>query len=233
MEIFGHRGAKGLVMENSLHGFLFAVNQGIDRFELDIRLSSDNQLMVVHDEKLHRLANSPLSVSKSNASVLSKTRLKGTQQGIPTLEQVVAACPSVVHWQFEIKTQLCNPKFIPPMKRLIDKYQLHDKVTITSQHVGTLEVFKRVLPQIKRGYVQARPWQRGIKTATKFDCNMLVLNKNLAQKKHIEQAQLQGLHVSVWTVNFKEDMQRLLDYQVDSIISDLPTLAKEVLTHKH
>ena len=216
-------------MENSLHGFLFAVGQGIDRFELDIRLSSDNQLMVVHDEKLQRLANSPLSVSKSSARVLSKTLLKGTQQGIPTLEKVVAACPSVVHWQFEIKTQLNNPKFIRPMKRLIDKYQLHDKVTITSKHVGTLSIFKPVLPQMKRGYVQGRPWQGGIKTATKFDCKMLVLKKNLARKKYIEKAQQHGLHVSVWTVNIKEDMQRLLNYQVDSIISDLPTLAKEVL----
>jgi len=229
MEIFGHRGAKGLVMENSLHGFLFAIDQGIDRFELDIRLSSDNQLMVVHDEKLQRLANSPLKVSKSSASVLSGTRLKGTQQGIPTLEQVVAACPSVLHWQFEIKTQFSNPKFIRPMKRLIDKYQLHDKVTITSQHVGTLKIFKRVLPHIKRGYVQERPWQGGIKTATQYDCSMLVLNKSLARKKYIKKAQQQGLHVSVWTVNLKGDMQRLLEYQVDSIISDIPTLAKEVL----
>jgi len=115
------------------------------------------------------------------------------------------------------------------MKRLIDKYQLHDKVTITSLHVGTLKIFKRVLPHIKRGYVQERPWQGGIKTATQYDCSMLVLNKSLARKKYIKKAQQQGLHVSVWTVNLKEDMQRLLDYEVDSIISDIPTLAKEVL----
>ncbi|OUS05365.1 hypothetical protein A9Q81_05025, partial [Gammaproteobacteria bacterium 42_54_T18] len=71
--------------------------------------------------------------------------------------------------------------------------------------------------------------QGGIKTATQYDCSMLVLNKSLARKKYIKKAQQQGLHVSVWTVNLKEDMQRLLDYEVDSIISDIPTLAKEVL----
>ncbi|MEY8203885.1 MAG: glycerophosphodiester phosphodiesterase [Bermanella sp.] len=231
MNIFGHRGAKGLVMENSLHGFLFAVNQGIDRFELDVRLSGDNQLMVVHDEKLQRLANSPLNVSKSRACVLSKIRLKGTQQGIPTLEQVVAACPSVVHWQFEIKTQFSNPKFIRPMQRLLDKYQLHDRATITSLHMDTLKTFSRVLPHLKLGYVQAHPWQAGISIATKLHCHMLVLNKKIAHKEYIEKAQRRGLHVSVWTVNLTAEMLRLYDYQADSIISDFPNQAKDVLAH--
>ena len=105
MHIYGHRGAKGVAMENSLAGFQLAASQGIDRFELDVRLSSDGQLMVVHDEKLNRLANSQLSVSRSTAQVLGSTILNGTLQGIPTLEQVVAACPNVVHWQFEITTR--------------------------------------------------------------------------------------------------------------------------------
>ena len=83
MKIYGHRGAKGVAMENSLQGFMLAANHGIDHFELDIRLSSDNQLVVVHDEKLQRLANSPLRVSRTNALTLAGTYLKGLKQGIP------------------------------------------------------------------------------------------------------------------------------------------------------
>ena len=88
MEIYGHRGAKGVAMENSLQGFQLAANQGIERFELDIRLSADNKLMVVHDENLKRLANTHIHVSRSSADVLSKTLLKDTNQGIPTLDKV-------------------------------------------------------------------------------------------------------------------------------------------------
>ncbi len=218
-----------MAMENSLQGFVLAASLGISKFELDVRLSSDNQLMVVHDEKLLRLTNNSLLVSKSTAHTLSQTLLKGTQEGIPTLEQIVVACPSVSHWQFEIKTLSTNANFVAPMKQLIEKYQLQDKVTITSKHIGTLEIFKHNLEHIKRGYVQERPRPNGIKTAIKLNCHMLALNKKLAHRKYIKKAQEQGLHVSVWTVNLPEEMQRFSHLEVDSIISDIPKLAMDIL----
>ncbi len=227
MEIFGHRGAKGAYMENSLHGFIESAKQGIDRFELDVRLSSDQQLMVVHDEKLQRLTHTHLRVSRTTADTLSQTYLRGTQQGIPTLEEVVLACPHVKHWQFEIKTSVTNPLFVTPMKQLIEKHKLHNKVTITSKHVGTLKKFKLALPHIKRGYVQEWPLPFGIFTALKLGCQMLALNKKLAQEKYIKKAQAHGLHVSVWTVNLTSDMQHLSSLGADSIISDLPQIAKK------
>lgn len=230
MEIYGHRGAKGVAMENSLAGFQLAASQGIDRFELDVRLSSDGQLMVVHDEKLMRLANSQLKVSKSTAQTLGNTQLVGTQQGIPTLEQVVAACPHVVHWQFEIKTLTTHPGFLQPMAQLIEHFQLQDKVVITSKHIGILRAFKRSLPHIERGYVQEWPLPNGLRTALSLECTHLCLNKSLARESYTKKAQKKGLKVSVWTVNDADDMCRFYRNGVDSIISDFPQAAREVLT---
>lgn len=229
MQIYGHRGAKGVVMENSLEGFILATQQGVQHFELDIRLSADHQLMVVHDEKLLRLANSSLLVSQSSADELGNTFLIGTEQGIPTLDQVVAACPNVLHWQFEIKTQTTNPKFIRPIKRLIKKHQLQNKVVITSQHVGTLNVFKRLLPNLPRGYVQEWPFPSGIRVAQKLECEFLALNKSLASQSRIIKAQKKGLNVSVWTVNDPKDMDRMKRFGANSIISDYPQLAAQHL----
>lgn len=231
MDIYGHRGAKGVVMENSLTGFQKATSHGINRFELDVRLSSDGELMVVHDEKLKRLADSQLLVSQSTAYALSKTILKGTQQGIPTLEEVVLACPNVKHWQFEIKTQTTNHGFLRPMAQLIEKYQLQDKVVITSKHVGILKLFKQSLPDIERGYVQEWPLPNGLKTALKLDCKYLCLNKSLAKKSFIKKAQKNGLSVSIWTVNDADDMARFYEYGANSIISDYPQAAHNVINH--
>lgn len=229
MIIYGHRGAKGVAMENSLQGFQLTAGQGIEHFELDVRLSSDNKLVVVHDERLKRLANSTARVSRSSAETLSNTFLRGIDQGIPTLEQVVLACPSVKHWQFEIKTERTNTKFIRPMAKLISKLNLQEKVTITSKHVGILKAFKRVLPHIPRGYVQEWPLPHGIHVAKRLKCSMIVLNKNLAREKYIKKAQKKGLHVSIWTVNDADDMARFLKYGADSVISDYPQAAREVL----
>ncbi|GAA6133555.1 glycerophosphodiester phosphodiesterase [Oceaniserpentilla sp. 4NH20-0058] len=230
MKIYGHRGAKGIIMENSIKGFKLAVSQGIDRFELDIRLSSDGQLMVIHDEKLNRLTHTDLLVSKSHSEDLKRTELKGINEGIPTLEDVVKACPSVKHWQFEIKTQRTEVGFIKPMLELIKSYQLEDNVVITSKHIGTLKAFQKHLPDIARGYVQEWHHPNGLKTAINLGCDFLCLNKTLARKQYIKQAQAKNLHVSVWTVNKIEDMTDLFKLGADSIISDFPQQAKETLT---
>jgi len=231
MDIYGHRGAKGVAMENSIAGFQLAASQGSDRFELDVPLSSDGQLMGVHDEKLKRLAHSQLLVSQSSAFDLSNTFLRGTQQGIPTLESVVLACPNVKHWQFEIKTQLANPGFIQPMAQLIEKYQLQDSVVITSKHIGILKLFRASLPHIERGYVQEWPLPNGLKTALSLECKYLCMSKSLARKSIIKKAQTKGLLVSIWTVNDADDMVRLHQYGADSIISDFPQAAKQVVSH--
>jgi glycerophosphoryl diester phosphodiesterase len=225
MQVFGHRGAKGVFMENSLQGFISAFNQGIEYFELDIRLSSDNQLMVVHDEILTRLANCSTLVSKTPASELQKIILNGTSEGIPTLENVIKACPDVKHWQFEIKTQVTNPHFIQPMTELIANYELQDKVTITSTHRGILKAFKHALPHIPRGYVQVQPLPLGIKAARKLGCSMLVLKKELGKKAYIKKAQKKGLHVSMWTVNNPKLMQKFKGFGVNSLITDFPSFA--------
>ncbi len=229
MQVYGHRGAKGVAMENSLEGFRLAAKQGVNQFELDIRLSSDDQLMVVHDESLLRLANSPLLVSQSSANELSKTLLTDTSQGIPTLDQVLEACPNVIHWQFEIKTQISNPKFVPPLKAIIKKYNLENKVVVTSLNVDILTIFKLAMPSVPRGYVQEWPTPCGLNIAQELNCQFLILNKKLASKKRIKEAQSKGINVSVWTVNDVKDMERMKINGANSIISDFPQLALEKL----
>lgn len=231
MEIYGHRGAKGVAMENSLQGFQLAANQGIEQFELDVRLSADNKLMVVHDESLKRLANTQIHVSRTNADILQKTLLKGTNQGIPTLEQVITACPNVKHWQFEIKTHTTNTMYVKEISKLIEQYKLNDKVAVTSKHVGILKAFKQTHPEISRGYVQEWPLPHGIRTALKLKCQFLCLNKSLVRNSYVKKAQKKGLHVSVWTVNDGDDMARFYRYGVNSIISDYPQAAREITEH--
>lgn len=229
MEIYGHRGAKGITMENSLIGFRQAAMQGIERFELDVQLSKDNKMVVFHDDSLTRLVGTRYKVAQLDAEKLTQSILKGTDQKIPLLKDVVQACPNVVHWQFEIKTNKTNPHFLRPMAKLIKELGLQDKVTITSKHRGMLAAFKRVLPDIPRGYVQEWAVPNGIRTAKKLKCTYLCLSKNLAKRSYIKKAQERGLHVSIWTVNNPDDMKRLYRRGADSIITDYPQTAKDIL----
>lgn len=229
MEIYGHRGAKGMTMENSLMGFQQAAMQGVNRFELDIQLSKDKQLIVFHDDNLSRLVGTHHQVRQLEAAHLTQSVLKGTDQKIPLLRDVVEACPNVVHWQFEIKTNKTDPHFLRPMAKLIKDLNLEGKVVITSKHRGMLAAFKRVLPDIPRGYVQERTLPNGIRTAKKLRCKFLCLSKSLAKRSYIKTAQKRGLHVSIWTVNNPDDMKRLHAHGADSIITDYPKVAVDVV----
>jgi len=229
MEIYGHRGAKGVSMENSLSGFRAAVDAGVTRFELDVQLSKDRKMVVFHDNRLTRLVGTRNKVRQLTAEQLTQSTLKGTDQKIPLLEDVVAACPSVVHWQFEIKTNRVDPHFLRPMAHLIKHYKLEGKVVITSSHRGMLAAFKRVMPEIPRGYVQERGMPSGIRVARQLECTYLCINKNLAKRSYIKKAQERGLHVSIWTVNDPDDMKRMQRRGANSLITDYPKTALDIL----
>jgi len=83
----GHRGASSLAPENSLRAFLVAIEHGLDVAELDVHLSRDGHLMVIHDADLSRVAGRPLRVGELTASELAGIDI-GEGQGVPRLVEV-------------------------------------------------------------------------------------------------------------------------------------------------
>jgi len=111
MQLYGHRGAKGEAPENTLAGFRHAYRHGIRRFEMDILLSSDGVPMVIHDLSLERTTGNSQAVAKASASkwvawMDARQNTTGWHHttGVPTLDQVVAACPDFEHLQLGVKT---------------------------------------------------------------------------------------------------------------------------------
>ena len=222
MIIYGHRGSKGTIIENSLKGFTHNLAAGIKRFELDIQLTADKQLVVFHDTNLKRLTGIDKAINTLTLAELEQIKLLGSEESIPSLKRIIEHCPSAEHWQFEIKTHHADPGFIAPIKALIKQHNLLTKLVITSKHKGILRAFKKTLPLVKTGLVQEWPIPYSHKAAYKLQCDFLCINKNLASARYVKKAQALGLHVSVWTVNNLDDMKKLQSIGVNSVISDYP-----------
>ncbi len=233
MKIYGHRGAKGEAPENTLEGFIHAYEQGVKRFELDVQLSADNQLTVIHDATLERTTGLNAKVKDITFDEISKldartnTASWGTPCHIPTLGQVVMAIPDASHWQFEVKTDsktnhiiLCNR-----LVELIQSEKLKSKCVVTSSSTWFLNEIKRRDQTIETGYVAKYRFPDPFNTAKKMNCNYLCLNHSLCTDALIKKARKNELHVSCWTVNSIHDMQLLKDKGVDSIITDFPSSA--------
>lgn len=235
--IYGHRGAKGESPENTLASFQHCLAQGVSRCELDLHLSRDNELMVIHDPTLKRTTGRRGKVSQHTAEELTgfDARLGGPGWvqpcPIPRLAELFEKCP-FEHWQLEVKSasRVRAARTAQAIQQLAQRHGMTDKLTVTSSSREVLRALALHAPELSRGLVAEYAWLDPLKVARHYGCEMLALNWTLCTPERLQRAQKQGLHVSVWTVNEAALMRRLADFGVDSLITDFPGLAKRTLT---
>ncbi|WP_248920834.1 glycerophosphodiester phosphodiesterase [Pseudomonas entomophila] len=234
--IYGHRGAKGEAPENTLNSFRQCLSHGVNRCELDLHLSADNELMVIHDPTLKRTTGRRGKVAERTANELVSYDARKGGPGyvqpcpIPRLEELFQKC-AFEHWQLEVKSasRTRAASTVLAIRELAQQYGLLDKVTITSSSREVLGAALELVPDVARGLVAEYAWLDPLKVAQNYECQMLALNWTLCTPERLIKAQRQGLHVSVWTVNEPALMRRLADFGVDSLITDFPGLAKTTL----
>ncbi|HCC62379.1 MAG TPA: glycerophosphodiester phosphodiesterase [Pseudomonas sp.] len=234
--IYGHRGAKGEAPENTLASFKQCLAHGVRRCELDLHLSKDGELMVIHDPTLKRTTGRRGKVVEHDAEEL--TQYDARQGGpswkqpcpIPRLEELFEQC-EFDHWQLEVKSasRVRAARSVLAIKALAERHGLLDRVTVTSGSREVLRALKRLTPELSCGLVAEYAWLDPLKVAKQYDCSLLALKWTLCTPERIAKARQLGLHVSVWTVNDPALMRRLADFGVDSLITDYPGLAVTTL----
>ncbi|WP_028693747.1 glycerophosphodiester phosphodiesterase [Pseudomonas cremoricolorata] len=234
--IYGHRGAKGEAPENTLTSFRQCLSHGVTRCELDLHLSADNELMVIHDPTLKRTTGRRGKVVEHSAADLATYDARQGGPGwvqpchIPTLKTLFEQC-DFEHWQLEVKSasRTRAASTVLAIRELAQQFDLLDKVTITSSSREVLDAAQDLVPDVSRGLVAEYAWLDPLKVAHNYGCEVLALNWTLCTPERLSKAQAQGLHVSVWTVNEPALMHRLADFGVDSLITDFPGLARTTL----
>lgn len=234
--IYGHRGAKGEVPENTLASFRHCLEQGVRRCELDLHLSADGQLMVIHDPSLKRTTGRRGKVIQQPASVLTHydARAAGPHWPepcpIPRLADLFEQC-DFDHWQLEVKSasRVRAARTVAAIGQLVQHHGLQDRVTVTSSSRAVLRALPQQAPTLSRGLVAETNWLDPLKVAHHYGCQMLVLKWTLCTPERVARAQKEGLEVSVWTVNDPALMQRLAQMQVHSLITDYPSRAVQTL----
>lgn len=235
--IYGHRGAKGEAPENTLASFEQCLEHGVRRCELDLHLSRDGELMVIHDLTLKRTTGRRGKVVQHDADELANYDAREGGPGwktpcpIPRLSELFEKC-DFEHWQLEVKSasRVRAARTVMAIKELAEQHRLLDRITVTSSSREVLRALNRLAPEISRGLVAEYNWLDPLKVARQYGCSLLALKWTLCTPERLEKARKQGLHVSVWTVNEPALMRRLADFGVDSLITDYPGLAVSTLS---
>lgn len=227
-KIIAHRGASAHAPENTLAAFQLALDQNADGIELDVILSKDDHLVVIHDDSVDRTTNSSGLVHEMTLKELQSLDA-GDGQRIPTLEEVFENFGGRFLINIELKNYSSIFDALPiQVAKLVKKFRLEDSVVISSFNPFNLPRFRSRLPGTPLGLLtqpnQAKKWVWRLFT---YDA----LHPHFSDVDKILVTQLHNRHrkVNVWTVDDPQEIQRLAKLKVDSIITNDPRQAREVL----
>ncbi|MFC6876382.1 glycerophosphodiester phosphodiesterase [Flavobacterium myungsuense] len=218
----GHRGAKGYEPENTLLSFQKAIDIGVDGIELDIHLSSDGAIMVIHDETLDRTTNGKGFVNELSLQKLKTFQIE-KENTIPTLIEVF----DLVNKRCFINIELKGKGTSKPVINLIEHY-IEEKnwnyghFIISSFNWSALQEVRKWNAKIPIGVLTHTDLDLAIAFAKFIKAETIHPYFHLLTKENTIKMQNEGFKVFAWTVNETEDIQKIKSFHVNGIISDFP-----------
>lgn len=209
-----------------MSAFKEAVRVGADGIELDVQLSLDGEVVVIHDETLNRTTNFVGYVKDFTAQELQQAIIENNER-IPLLREVFEWVSSHdILINVELKTDRFAYEGIEEkVIGLILQYNLHDRVILSSFNHQSLEIAKRIAPEVERALLFKRIPFNFLKTLSLKREKGFHPKKSILSKRHCFEAQKLGYQVRPWTVNKKQEFLKLASYGVNAIMTDDPALA--------
>jgi len=249
--VIAHRGGRSLGPENTLYIYRKAVELGVDVLEMDVRGTSDGQLIILHDATVARTTDATGPVENYTLAELKKLdaayrwspdngrsfplRNKGIK--IPTLNEVFNAFPQT-RINLEIKDS--RSSVIQSLCRMIRDHQMTEKVMVASFDADSLKEFREACPRVatSAGSSEALLFygiqKLYLESAYSPDAQALQVPETfrdlqVINSRFVEAAHARNLPVHAWTVNDIDSMKRLLKLGVDGIMTDYPLRLLELL----
>jgi glycerophosphoryl diester phosphodiesterase len=234
--IYAHRGASGQYPENTLDAFLAAEKKRADGIELDVQLSKDDKLVVIHDHMLDRTTNGSGLVRQTTWASLRQLR---TDQGharrfpharIPSLREVFHQfADSKLHFIVEMKNLLTpQPGLEEKLIDMIRHYELTERTVVSSFNFDSLIRIKEIDPQQTTGllYIGSlpAPWE----VAARYQADQLHVPKDQLTPELVQRIQEHGFPVIGWTINSEREIRSAIRAGVNGIITNYPGRARKI-----
>jgi glycerophosphoryl diester phosphodiesterase len=228
-----HRGASYLAPENTVAAARLAWELGADAVEIDIHLSEDNRVMVIHDKDTKRICKTKNNmVVKSSSSDLLREldagiwkdeKFKGEK--IPFLSEIIETVPEGKALVVEIK---CGSEVIPAMKECIERSGKVDQIVFISFGWETIIDTRAAFPGNKCYWLSSdrSAIKKKIKEAADHGLAGVNLHHSVVDKKIVRSAARKGLEVLAWTVDDPAEAERLISLGVNKITTNRPAWLK-------
>ncbi|MES4903947.1 MULTISPECIES: glycerophosphodiester phosphodiesterase family protein [unclassified Streptomyces] len=215
----GHRGVMGVEPENTLRSFLRAEREGLDVIELDLHLSKDGALVVMHDADVDRTTDGRGPISDFTLAELRELDA-GQGERIPVFEEVVDAV------QAPLQAEIKDTAAARALAEVITRRNLLDRVDVLSFHDQAIAEIRTLLPTARTALVASRYGLDVIDRAQAVDAGMLVLNIRRLTLELVQRAHAADLKVIGWTVNTPDHLKLARGLGLDGGTTDYPEIRR-------
>jgi glycerophosphoryl diester phosphodiesterase len=235
--IIGHRGARNLWPENSLDGFRRLIDLGVDGVEFDVHLTSDGQLVVIHDPTLERTTMGSGPVAARTLAELQATALRDSREGIPSLDQVLGVLrDSSLELHIELKTDAVGnpyPGMEAEVLRAVARHELQGRSILTCFMLEVIESVRALDPSIpvlasldRRSAEMLGGLERTMDRLKAIPGLYVAVEKSLlvhTMERFVDR--FGGDRIGAWVPNEEADLAYWLHQPIRQITTDRPDLA--------
>jgi glycerophosphoryl diester phosphodiesterase len=244
-DIIAHRGASHDAPENTLASVNLGWEQDADAVEIDVRLSSDSHIVLMHDETTNRTAGRDRPIVEQSLGELRELDAgcwKGPQwtgEKIPLLSEVLATIPDGKRLFIEIK---CGPEIVEPLQAVLEEAaRPPEQTAVISFSLDVVTAMKQAMPELQVYWLasikqdkQTGTWGPPVaellaKAQAAGVDGLDVSGALVLTRADVELVHEAGLKFLVWTVNEIDVARRLVDLGVDGITTDRPALLRAQL----
>ena len=235
--VIAHRGASAYQPENTLAAFALAIQQGAQMIELDLHCSSDNQVVVIHDETLNHTTNLTGRVDQLTLAEIKKADA-GRGQQVPTLEETLDLTSGKVRLYLEIKDARAAAETL----RIIRARRCQDEVMLASFDIELMRRLGDEVRDIELGVIlgnetlnpvvrwrEAFPWI----ALRRIIYQVLCWQVELCYGYLARQTKASGKRLYVWTADEDAQFAKMIERDVDGIVTNKPDRLIEFLKHRH
>ena len=219
--VHGHRGARAIRPENTIPGFLYAIEAGVDALEMDLAVTKDNAIVISHDPILQ-------TGEVIRALTLAQVR---ERTNIPTLDEVLSlSTEGLFDYNLETKSFADKPRYTPSPEEFVRlvleqvrKHGLEKRVTLLSFDFRILVAVRTMVPEVRRSaltHFDLRAFEKIVQDGGL--AQVVSPHYRLVTKKKVQAAHAVGIQVAAWTVNRPAGWDKMIAADVDAIVSDDP-----------
>ncbi len=235
--IIAHRGSSFVAPENTVAAANLAWQQNADAVELDIYLSKDNRVVVMHDSNTKRTTGQDYKIAETSSEILrtldagmwKSEQYKGEK--IPFLEEMIATVPDGKKMVIEIK---CGVEVLPALKTVVNQSDKKKQLVFIAFGWETILATKKLFPKNECFWlsssatdVQAKLNEKDIRKLDGINLGYKIIDEKVAL-----QAKSKKLDLLAWTVDDPLEAKRLAALGVKAITTNKPDLIREVLEKK-